>query len=125
MTHKLVEALSNLREGEVLAEIKELKERNVPLVEMIQLLQEGMSIVGSRFEAGEYYLSELILSSDIFKQAIDLLGERFEDQSLSKYGLWQVDEAELMKPEDYDRILVEGWPAFFRSYIQERIGGGV
>ena len=90
MTHKLVEALSNLREGEVLAEIKELKEGNIPLVEMIQLLQEGMSIVGSRFEAGEYYLSELILSSDIFKQAIDLLGERFEDQSLSKYGTFVI-----------------------------------
>lgn len=55
MTHKLAEALSNLREGEVLAEIKELKERNVRLVEMIRLLQEGMSIVGSRFEAGEYF----------------------------------------------------------------------
>jgi methanogenic corrinoid protein MtbC1 len=55
MSHKLAEALSNLREGEVLAEIKELKERNVPLVEMIRLLQEGMSIVGSRFEAGEYF----------------------------------------------------------------------
>jgi uroporphyrinogen-III decarboxylase len=39
--------------------------------------------------------------------------------------LWQVDEAELMKPEDYDRILVEGWPAFYQSYIQDRIGGGV
>ena len=48
MTNKLMEALSNLREGEVLAEIKELKERNVPLVEMIQLLQEGMSIVQGR-----------------------------------------------------------------------------
>ena len=24
--------------------------------------------------------------------------------------LWQVDETELMKPEDYDRILVEGLP---------------
>ena len=86
MTHKLVEALSDLREGEVRAEIKELKERNVPSLEVIQLLQEGMNVVGSRFEAGEYYLSELILSSKIFKQAIDLLGERVEDPSLSKYG---------------------------------------
>jgi len=48
MTHKLVEALSNLREGEVLTEIKELKERNVTLLEIIQLLQEGMSIVQGR-----------------------------------------------------------------------------
>jgi len=36
MTHRRVEALGNLREGEVLAEIKELKERDVPLSEIIQ-----------------------------------------------------------------------------------------
>ena len=90
MTHRLVEALGNLREREVLAEIKELKERNVPLLEIVQLLQEGMSTVGSRFEASEYYLSELILSSKIFKQAIDLLGGSFEDQSLSKYGTFVI-----------------------------------
>jgi len=90
MTHKLVEALGNLRDGDVLAEIKELKKGNAPLVEIIQLLQEGMSMVGSRFEAGEYYLSELILSSKIFKQAVDLLGERFEDQSLCNYGTFVI-----------------------------------
>jgi len=90
MRHKLVEALGNLREGDVLAEIKELKKGNAQLVEIIQLLQEGMSMVGSRFEANEYYLSELILSSKIFKQAIDLLGERFEEQSLCKYGTFVI-----------------------------------
>lgn len=90
MTHKLVEGLGNLREGDVLAEIKELKKGNAQLVEIIQLLQEGMSMVGSWFEAGEYYLSELILSSKIFKQAIDLLGERFEDKSLCKYGTFVI-----------------------------------
>jgi len=90
MAHRLVEAVSSLREGEVLAEIKELKERNVPLLEIVQLLQEGMNSVGSRFEAGEYYLSELILSSKLFKQAIDILGERFEDQTLSQYGTFVI-----------------------------------
>ena len=32
-------------------------------------LQDGMGIVGDRFEAGEYYLSELIFAGEIFKQA--------------------------------------------------------
>ncbi len=90
MRHRLVEALSDLREGEVLAEMKGLKERNAPLLEIVQLLQEGMKSVGSRFEAGEYYLSELILSSKIFEQAIDLLGKRFEDQALSQYGTFVI-----------------------------------
>jgi methanogenic corrinoid protein MtbC1 len=39
-----------------------------PLV-ILGELQDGMSIVGDRFEAGEYYLSELIFAGEIFKQA--------------------------------------------------------
>jgi hypothetical protein len=39
--------------------------------------------------------------------------------------LWQVDEAERMEPEDYERILVEGWPAFYQSYMQKLMGGDV
>jgi dimethylamine corrinoid protein len=90
MSQKLLDALSNLREDDVLFEIRALKQRNVPLLDIIQLLQEGMSLVGNRFEAGEYYLSELILSSKIFKLAMDALGERFEDQGLSHYGTFVI-----------------------------------
>jgi dimethylamine corrinoid protein len=32
-------------------------------------LQDGMGIVGDRFEAGEYFLSELIFAGEIFKRA--------------------------------------------------------
>ncbi|HSB05190.1 MAG TPA: cobalamin-dependent protein [Thermodesulfobacteriota bacterium] len=85
MTHKLVDALSSLQEDKVLAEVITLKERNVPIFDIIQLLQEGMSLVGKRFEAGEYFLSELIMSSSIFKEAVNALGEDFDQGSL-KYG---------------------------------------
>jgi hypothetical protein len=33
--------------------------------------------------------------------------------------------AEPIKSEDYDRILVDEWPAFFQSYVQDRIEGGI
>ncbi len=39
--------------------------------------------------------------------------------------LWQVVEAELMKREDYDRIIAEGWMNWFMSYITERIDPGL
>jgi methanogenic corrinoid protein MtbC1 len=32
-------------------------------------LQQGMAVVGDKFEAGEYYLSELIFAGEIFKRA--------------------------------------------------------
>ncbi len=90
MTHKLVDALSSLQEDEVLAEVRALKERNVPILEIVQLLQEGMSLVGKRFEEGEYFLSELIMSSSIFNQAMESLGESFDDQGLPKHGTFVI-----------------------------------
>ena len=44
---------------------------------------------------------------------------------LPENDLWQMDETELMKPEDYERILIQGWPVFYESYMQERIGGDI
>ncbi len=90
MTHKLVDALSSLQEDDVLAEVKALKERNVPIFGIIQLLQEGMSLVGNRFEAGEYFLSELIMSSTIFNETMKILGGSFDDPALPKHGTFVI-----------------------------------
>lgn len=35
--------------------------------------------------------------------------------------LWQVYESELMKREDYDRILNIGWKAFFKEFLSSRV----
>ena len=44
---------------------------------------------------------------------------------LPEHEIWQVAEAELMKPEDYDRIVAEGWPTFYQSFMEERVDGGM
>ena len=40
---------------------------------------------------------------------------------LPENEMWQVVETELMKPEDYDRILDLGWPEFFEDFMTGRI----
>lgn len=35
--------------------------------------------------------------------------------------IWQVVESELMTRDDYDRILVDGWKAFFEEYLRDRV----
>ena len=35
--------------------------------------------------------------------------------------MWQVVETELMKVEDYDRILEIGWPEFFKGFLSDRV----
>jgi hypothetical protein len=37
---------------------------------------------------------------------------------------WQVEESGLMQPEDYERIVAEGWAPFQAAYLNERIGPG-
>jgi methanogenic corrinoid protein MtbC1 len=45
-----------------------------------------MEIVGQKFESKEYYLSELIMSADIFKSATDILGDAFKPDESSLLG---------------------------------------
>lgn len=43
-------------------------------------------------------------------------------RELPEDSLWQVHEAEVMKPEDYDVILSKGWNAFFYDCLKNRLG---
>jgi dimethylamine corrinoid protein len=74
MSQTLINAMADLDESVVLNEVKAMKSQGVPSLEIIQTLQAGMNIVGKRFEAKEYYLSELIMSAEVFKEASNLLG---------------------------------------------------
>lgn len=75
MTSKLTANLGELLEDEVLAGVMEKMDQGVPVLEIIKELQDGMQIVGQRFEAKDYFLSELIMSAEIFNAAIDSLGD--------------------------------------------------
>jgi methanogenic corrinoid protein MtbC1 len=89
MSKKLVEAMAELDEDTVLAEVKNLISSHVPALDIIGYLQEGISIVGKRFEERTYFMSELIISGEIFKEVSDILGERIPSGT-SKYGTFVV-----------------------------------
>ncbi|OBR93631.1 MULTISPECIES: B12-binding domain-containing protein [Clostridium] len=74
MNKKLVDAMADLDEDVVLAEVKAQKENGTPVLDIIADLQEGMGIVGSRFEKKEYFLSELIMSAEVFNEASEIIG---------------------------------------------------
>ncbi len=40
---------------------------------------------------------------------------------LPENEMWQVEEYELLKPGDYDRILETGWPEFFDEFMKKRV----
>jgi len=73
MTENIAALLAELKEDETLAEVrKALDGGGDPLI-LVEGLREGMSEVGRRFEEKEYFLSELIMSAEIFKEAIALI----------------------------------------------------
>jgi len=69
----LAKALAELDEDLVVAGVKDQLAAGAPTVEILIQLQQGMEKVGKMFEAGEYYLSELIMSADVFSTAASLL----------------------------------------------------
>ncbi len=77
MYEELATALSELDEKTVLDGVKDLFGKGAPAIDILATLQKGMELVGQKFEAKEYYLSELIMSADIFKSATEILGDAF------------------------------------------------
>ena len=67
----LVEAIINLDEPTALKRAGEQLNAGVDPVEILEKCREGMSIVGERFETGEFFLSEMIMAAEIFTQIMD------------------------------------------------------
>jgi corrinoid protein of di/trimethylamine methyltransferase len=70
---KLIEYISNIDEKKTLEEVKRLLAEGTDPLILVEALREGMSIIGERFESGEYFLSELIMSAEIFKEAAEVI----------------------------------------------------
>jgi dimethylamine corrinoid protein len=81
--NSLTIALVEMREDDVLAGVRAERDAATPAADIIAQLQEGMKTIGDKFEAGEYFLSELIMSAEIFKRALAELGL---DQSAASTG---------------------------------------
>jgi methylmalonyl-CoA mutase cobalamin-binding domain/chain len=60
-------ALAELREGEVYDLLKKRLEEGVSAMEVINECNAAMVEVGKRFEENKYFISELIMSGEIFK----------------------------------------------------------
>ena len=74
MTETLTGALVEMREDDVLAAVRAANEAGAAPADVIASLQAGMKTIGDKYEAGEYFLSELIMSAEIFKRALEELG---------------------------------------------------
>jgi methanogenic corrinoid protein MtbC1 len=78
MSEQLKTALSDLEESLVLKLVQESLQAGVDPLAILADCRDGMAQVGKRYENGEYYVSDLIMAGEIFKQATALVGTRFD-----------------------------------------------
>ncbi len=86
MSDQLKQALSDLEEETVLNIVRERLEAGEAPLTIVANCREGMADVGRRYESQEYYISELIMAGEIFKQAMSMIGEKFQVDAGPKRG---------------------------------------
>ncbi len=69
MANELAMAMADLDEEKVQALVKAGLAGGVDPSALLNECREGMTLIGQRFETGEYYLSDLIMAGEIFKTA--------------------------------------------------------
>jgi methanogenic corrinoid protein MtbC1 len=86
MDTPLSQRLADLDEEGTLATVRqELASGTEPLA-VLDACREGMLQVGKRYEANEYFVSDLMLAGEIFKQVTEALGPTLKTGSLETKG---------------------------------------
>lgn len=86
MSEIIKNALADLDEAKVLEEVKKEVEAGTPPTEILKVCQLGMAEVGERFQNKIYYVSDLMMSGEIFKGINDLLGPSLTADSDGEKG---------------------------------------
>jgi len=77
MDERLLNAIADLKEKEALGLAEEMLSSGADPLHVVEISRQGMDEVGRRYERNEYYLSGLIMSSEIFNEIMVMLDRSF------------------------------------------------
>ena len=83
---EITAALADLEEEKTLELVKQAIEDKTPAADILRACQAGMAEIGARFESGDYFVSDLIMSGEIFKQVGAVLDPLLEAGGMEKLG---------------------------------------
>jgi len=86
LSKTIVEALVEFNEDSIMEGVENRLDKDEDPMRLIGDLQEGMRIVGERYSSGDYFLSELIMSADLFTRAMKLIEPRIEGRVQETLG---------------------------------------
>lgn len=66
--------------------IREALDAGIAAEEIIGVLSEGMDVVGEKYEAGEYFVTSLILAGETMKEALQVLEPHLSEQVVVSLG---------------------------------------
>lgn len=72
MIQALVDAISDMREDDALDIARTSLDGGTPPLDLLESAREAMSVVGEKFEKGEYFVPELILAGEMLREITDL-----------------------------------------------------
>ena len=86
MSSHLTKNLIELERDQVLSEVKERLNKGEDPMKIFKECKEGMELIGERYKNKEFFLAELMLSGDLFREAMELiephLGEKKQREIL-------------------------------------------
>jgi len=81
MPDNLSYRLADLRRDDVLSEVQRRLDIGQDPQDVLDACRDGMAIVGERFGTGEYFISELVLSAKVFRDAMAIIEPRLSGTS--------------------------------------------
>ena len=74
----LTELVVDMEEEQALEQVKKRLSAGEKAKDILEELSVGMDVVGERYGAKEYFLADLVMAAEIFKQAMELLQPAME-----------------------------------------------
>jgi methanogenic corrinoid protein MtbC1 len=84
MSNDLVDAMVNMRETEAMELAQKMLDAGEDPLQVLEHCREALEIVGKQFEAGKYFLPELILSGEMLKRISKMAKPFMRKESINK-----------------------------------------
>jgi len=84
MSESLTTLLVDMDENGVLEEVKSCLAAGENAQDILEALSEGMNIVGEKYGAKEYFLADLVMAAEIFKESMELLEPALAEEKVEQ-----------------------------------------
>jgi len=84
--NSIKESLINLDLDRTIDFVKKAIEYGVKPLDIINSMADGMKVVGDMYERGDYFVADLIVASEIFKEVMDILEPLIMREKLKPIG---------------------------------------